>query len=182
MAVWNRGPLEWAATALATSVCVACGALGARLFALRLAAAQPGPAALPAAATTLRAWVRGGVAPSLEGWVGVLQAAVLFCAALTVVLHGFDARYRGFDWALFAPPAVAAALLWGLGLRRGDDAVEERWLAAVLLAGAAVMAVAEGPANLQALGYAALMAVLGACAWARASTSRPSSAPTAAGS
>jgi exo-beta-1,3-glucanase (GH17 family) len=181
MAVWNRGPLEWSATAAATAVVAACCAASARLLALRLASGSPAPATLPSSAGVLRGW-RTGRAPSLEGWVGMLHGAVLFCAALTVVLHGFDARYRGFDWPLFAPPAVAAALLWGLGLRRGADAVEERWLAALLLAGAVVMVVAEGPANLQALGYAGLMSVLAACAVARASTSSPSSAPTPAGS
>jgi uncharacterized membrane protein YfcA len=112
----------------------------------------------------------------------MLHAAVLFCAATTAVLHAFDGRYRGFDWPLFAPAAAAAALAWVAGATRAPGALEERWLAAVLLAGAAVMVVKEGPANAQALGYAALLAVLGGCALARTSTIRPSSAPTAAGS
>jgi glucan 1,3-beta-glucosidase len=137
---------------------------------------------LPGAADTMDGWLRSGRDPPLAGWTSLLQAAVLFCAATTVVLHGFDARYRGFPWPLFAPAAVAAALLWAAGVRRVRQAVEERWLAAIVLAGAAAMVVKEGPANSQAIGYAALMAVLGACALARASTSRPSSAPTAAGS
>ena len=114
--------------------------------------------------------------------MSLLHGAVLLSAAVTVVLHAFDARYRGFDWPLFAPAAVAALLLRGAGAVRGADAIEERWLAAVLLAGAAAMALQEGAANAQALGYAVLMAALGACALSRASTSSPSSAPTAAGS
>jgi exo-beta-1,3-glucanase (GH17 family) len=182
MALWNRDPLEWGVTSAATAVVLACCATSAALLARRLAATDPATTVLPGSAAELRGWLRGGAAPSLEGWVGLLHGAVLFGAALTVVLHGFDARYRGFDWPLFAPPAVAAALLLGSGLRRGDDAVEERWLAAVLVAGAAVMGVSEGPANLQALGYAALMLALAACAFARTSTSSPSSAPAPAGS
>jgi hypothetical protein len=132
----------------------------------------------------MRGWLRSERHPGLDGWVSLLHAAVLFCAAVTVVLHGFDARYRGFPWPLFAPAAVAAALLWsaGAGAARAAGALEERWLALVLLAGAAVMAAKEGPANAQALAYAALMAALGALALARTSTSSPSSAPTAAGS
>ncbi len=120
--------------------------------------------------------------PALDGWVSMLQAAVLFCAAATVVLHAFDARYRGFDWPLFAPAAVAAALAWIAGASRAPDALEERWLGAVLLAGAALMAVKEGPGERAGARYAALMPCSGPAAFARTSTSRPSSAPTAAGS
>jgi hypothetical protein len=98
------------------------------------------------------------------------------------VLHGFDARYRGFDWPLFAPAAVAAALLWGAGVRRAGDAIEERCLAWTIAAGAVVMVWSEGLANTQALGYAGLMLVLAGCTLSRASTSAPSSTPTADGS
>jgi exo-beta-1,3-glucanase (GH17 family) len=181
LTVWNRGPLEWAATSGATAVALLCCAASAMLLARRLVSPRPGGDLLPSSASVLRGWRRAG-GPSLEGWAGLLHGAVLFAAAITVVLHGFDARYRGFDWPLFAPPAVAAALLWGAGMRRGDDALEERWLAAVLAIGAAVMVVKEGVSNPQALFYAALMVVLAACARARTSTSRPSSVPTAAGS
>ena len=78
--------------------------------------------------------------------------------------------------------AGAVALLWGAGVRRGRDAIEERCLGWALAAGAVAMAVAEGPANAQALGYAGLMAVLAGGALVRASTSAPSSAPNADGS
>ncbi len=182
MTVWNRTDLEWLATSAATlaigAACIAAAALLARRMAGTPADAPP----LPAAAATLAGWLHGGRVPTLQGWVAMLQAVVLFAAALTVVLHGFDARYRGFDWPLFAPAAAAAALLWGAGVRRSSEATEERWLGWTIAAGALVMAVTEGPANLQALGYAGLMAVLAAGALLRASTSIPSSAPTAAGS
>jgi exo-beta-1,3-glucanase (GH17 family) len=180
LVVWNRWPAEWiasgAATLVAFAACVACA-----LWLARRLAGEPS-APLPPAAGTLRDWLRSGRHPGLDGWVSLLQGAVLFSAAVTVVLHGFDARYRGFDWPLFAPAAVAAALLLAAGGVRAPGALEERWLAAVVLAGAAVMGWKEGPGNAQALGYVALMAVLGGCALARASTSSPSNAPTAAGS
>jgi len=184
MVVWNRGPLEWGVTTAATVAVVACCATSAVLLARRLAGAPQGdgPRVLPGIAPVLRDWIRDGHDPSLAGWAAVLHGVVLFCAAVTVVLHAFDARYRGFDWPLFAPAALAAALLYTSGLRRGADAVEERWLAGVLAAGAFAMVLTEGPSNRQALGYAGLMLVLAGCAAARARTSNPSSAPTAAGS
>jgi glucan 1,3-beta-glucosidase len=210
MTVWNRDWLEWTATGIATATVWAACAASAALLARWLgggggasargvargrglgldrgtgddARAVPAGSArvLPPAAGVLRDWLRSGRDPSLAGWVALLHAMVLFAAALTVVLHGFDARYRGFPWPLFAPAATAAALLWGAGLARGAAAVEERLLGWVLVAGAAVMVAHEGPANGQALGYAALMLVLAGAALARASTSAPSSAPTAAGS
>jgi hypothetical protein len=164
-----------------TAVAVLGCACSAWLLAHRLAG-TPTPERLPATATVLRDWLRSGRAPDLGGWTGLLHGIVLFGAATTVVLHGFDTRYRGFDWPLFAPPAVAAVLLWAAGLQRGAEAIEERWLAAVIAAGAVVMVASEGSSNLQAIGYAASMLALSACAALRASTSTPSSAPTAAGS
>jgi glucan 1,3-beta-glucosidase len=180
LVVWNRWPAEWTATGAATGVALAACVASALWLARRLAG-EP-IAALPAAATALRDGLRSGRHPGLDGWVSLLHAAVLLAAAVTVVLHGFDGRYRGFGWPLFAPPALAAALMRLAGAARMPDALEERWLAVVVLAGAAAMAIREGPSNAQALGYAALMAVLGGCALVRASTSSPSSAPTAAGS
>jgi len=184
MAVWNRGPLEWGVTAAATVAVTACCAASGLLAARRLGdpTRADAPRLLPGMAPVLRDWIRAGRDPNLAGWTSVLHGAVLFSAAVTVVLHGFDARYRGFDWPLFAPAALAAVLLWVAGLRRGAGAVEERWLAGVTAAGAVLMVLAEGPLNRQALGYAALMGLLAGCAAARARTSSPSSAPTAAGS
>jgi exo-beta-1,3-glucanase (GH17 family) len=192
MQVWNRGTLEWSvtvtATLLATLFTVAATALLARRIAGGLArepgSADPPQVTLPSAATVLRGWRRDEREPDLAGWVALLLAVVLFAAAVTVVLHGFDARYRGFPWPLFAAPVAVLALLRLAGVRAAArDAVEERWLAIVVATGAVVMAVAEGSANLQALGYSATMALLAACvAWPRTRTSRPSNAPTAAGS
>jgi len=182
MVVWNRTPLEWLATSVATLVVGAACIASAALIARRLTGDDDGQVALPTAAATLSAWLRTGRDPPLAGWVALLHAGVLFAATLTVVLHAFDARYRGFDWALFAPAAVAVALLWAAGVSRSEGAVEERWLAWTLLAGAVVMGVSEGPANAQALGYGGLMAVLAGGALLRASTSTPSSRPIAEGS
>jgi exo-beta-1,3-glucanase (GH17 family) len=199
MAVWNRTPLDWLATSAATLVVLAACVASAALLARRLAddgasrtrATANGPphtgaadatAALPAAAAVMSGWLRSGRDPSLAGWVALLQAAVLFAAALTVVLHAFDARYRGFDWPLFAPAAIAVVLLWEAGVRPARNALEERCLGWILAAGTLAMVLAEGPANTQALGYAGLMAVLAGGALVRASTSAPSSAPSADGS
>ena len=180
MAVWNRTPLEWAATGAGTTVVFAACTAAALLLARRLAG--DGPIRLPAAGDAMRGWLDSGDEPALAGWVSLLLAGTLFAAAVTVVLHGFDARYRGFDWPLFAPAAMATVALRAAGVRRAAGALEERGLAAILLAGAAVMIATEGPRNTQALAYAALMAVLAAGGLDRRSTSSPSSAPTAAGS
>ena len=178
--VWNRWPLEWAATGAATLAVLAACVASALWLARRLADGPPG--VLPPAAVTVGAWMRDGRRPGLDAWVSLLHAAVLLSAAVTVVLHGFDGRYRGFDLALFAPAAVAAVLLRAAGAVQATGALEERWLAVVLVAGAVAIGLREGAANLQALGYCGLMLVLGGCALVRASTSRPSSTPTAAGS
>jgi exo-beta-1,3-glucanase (GH17 family)/cbb3-type cytochrome oxidase subunit 3 len=180
LVVWNRWPAEWSASLAATAIVLAACIVSALWLARRLGGDAAAP--LPPASAAMRGWLRSERHPGLDGWVSMLHAAVLFCAATTVVLHAFDGRYRGFDWPLFAPAAVAAALAWIAGASRAPGSLEERWLGGVLLAGAALMVAKEGPANAQALGYAALMAVLGACALARTSTSSPSSAPTAAGS
>jgi exo-beta-1,3-glucanase (GH17 family) len=188
--VWNRGPLEWIATSAATACSVLFTAAATLLLARRIssrnaagAALESGPLTLPPAAAVLRDWRRDERHPRLAGWVSLLLVAVLFAAAVTVLLHAFDARYRGFPWPLFAGPIAALALLRIAGLRAHLYAVEERWLAGVIAAGAVVMVVSEGPANPQALGYAAAMGLFALCAaWPRTSTSRASSAPTAAGS
>ncbi|HYF59645.1 MAG TPA: hypothetical protein VEA81_11890 [Burkholderiaceae bacterium] len=182
MVVWNRTWLEWLATGVWTALAAAACAAAALWLARRLGGRDAAVPVLPPMGSVLRQWLREDRHPRLEGWVSLLQGLVLFGAALTVVLHGFDARYRGFPWPLFAPPAAAAALVWLAGARRAAGAVEERWLAGVAAAGAAVMVVAEGPANGEALGYASIVLVLAGAAWARASTSSPSSAPTPAGS
>jgi len=179
MTLWNRGPLEWGTTAPMTLLALAACICAALWFA-RQHAAHPRP--IPGMAMVVHDWVSKARAPGLDAWLGLLFALVLFGAAVTAVLHAFDARYRGFPWPLFGPAALAAGLLWCAGLRRDAQAVEERWLAAVVLGGAVLMVVREGPLNAQALGYAALLGVLGGPAVARASTSSPSSAPTAAGS
>lgn len=180
LVVWNRTPLEWLTTG-ASSVLVAAACLVSVAWLARRLDGDA-PPTLPGGAQTLGAGWRSGIGPTLAGWAGLLRAGVLFAAATTVVLHAFDARYRGFDWPLFAPAALAFAACALAGARSGRDAVEERLLAGVLLAGAAAMVATEGLSNPQALAYAGLMAVLGGCALARTSTSAPSSAPTAAGS
>jgi len=179
MTIWNRDPLEWGATAAMTIVVLGTCLVGAVWFA-RQHAIRPPP--IPGMAAVVRDWRRHDRAPGLDGWLGLLSGLVLLGVAVTALLHAFDARYRGFPWPLFAPAAVTAGLLWCAGLRRDAEALEERWLATLVLACALLMVFREGPLNLQALGYAALLAVLAGTAAARTTTISPSSAPTAAGS
>jgi glucan 1,3-beta-glucosidase len=182
MTVWNRNPIEWGASGATTVIALLACVAAAAWFARRISGSGPAPTVVPGLARVLHDWVRSDQAPGADGRLGLLFGLVLFGAAVTAVLHGFDARYRGFPWPLFGPPAVAAAIVWAAGLRRGADAIEERVLAAVIVAGALVMLWKEGWPNPQAVGYAAVLLVLaGACA-ARTATSRPSSAATAAGS
>ncbi len=172
-----------------------------------------GPAPLPAAAQVVAGWLRRrwpaasapapapGRAPLSHGIedvtgdgltgdglrhaLSVLRLVLLFGAAVTVLLHVFDARYRGFPWPLFAVPAATAALLAVAGLRASRDALEERLLAVLIVAGSVVMVGLERVSNPQVLVYTGLLCVFAACsAWPmpRASTSAPSSAPTAEGS
>ena len=182
MTVWNRNPIEWGASGATTAVALLACAAAAVWLARRISGTGEAPAVVPGMARTLRDWLRSDRAPGPDGLLGLVFGLVLFGAAVTAVLHGFDARYRGFPWPLFGPPALAAALVWAAGLRRAEDAVEERVLAAVIAAGALVMLWKEGWPNLQAVGYAALLLVLGGACAARTSTSRPSSAATDAGS
>jgi exo-beta-1,3-glucanase (GH17 family) len=190
MVVWNRGSLEWTVTLVATVIATAFTVAAFALLARRLAAGagntgpgRGGASRLPSAMGVLHRWRRDEEEPGLAGWTGLLLGLVLFAAAYVMVLHTFDSRYRGFPLPLFAAPVAALALLRLSGLRLGRQAIEERWLAAIVGAGALWMLAAEGLSNPQAIAYAAAMLVLAVAAFPRrAITSSPRSVPAAAGS
>jgi hypothetical protein len=97
--------------------------------------------------------------------------ALTLCALLGVVATGaiglvFDARYRPLPWPGIAVPALLMVILGWLGERVPAGARAERLLAAVCGVCAVLVAVLEGPANGQALLYAALLlALAGATLW-----------------
>jgi len=117
--------------------------------------------------------------------LGLLRFGWLFAAAMSVVLLVFDARYRGFPWASFALPLAMQVLLALRGERLPHDAREERALGIVVLVGAALALTQETLANVQAVVFLGGLALLALACFgmprSRASTSTPSSAPTAEG-
>lgn len=174
---WNRDALEWAFS----GAFVAAGLIAAILLTPILASARTLP----------------GLAghrfsdPLVRLWSG-LRAVLLFGAAFFILLHAFDARYRGYPLALYVLPALALLLPWFVGLRVPATAVVERLLGLVILLGLVPMARHELPDNTQALGLLSLAAVMGLAAIlpARdrvravvdARMTRPSNPPKAPGS
>jgi exo-beta-1,3-glucanase (GH17 family) len=116
----------------------------------------------PAPVAAVARWFRTNVSPwsTAERVLGSLRFALLFGAAAASLALAFDPRYRDFPLAIFAPPAVALALLaWISG---ASAEVEERTLAAVLVVAAPVIVLREGLANADALAWAALCVALAA--------------------
>lgn len=75
----------------------------------------------------------------------------LWTAALLQGLLAYDPRYRDFPLPTFAVPLTVAVFRLALGPRGGPIGREDRLVMAVLLGGALVSAVQEGPRNLQSL-------------------------------
>lgn len=179
--LWNRSALEWAGSGLFTLA----GCLGLLTLTPLLVQADT----LPGVAAWSRLRGRQGDRdsdPLFTFWVG-LRATLLFGCALFVLLHVFDPRYRGYANVLYAPPAIVLLILWVAGPRVPADALHERVLGLVILAGLPLMLWPELPHNTQALGFSLLAAVIGASAvWAGRgaprSPSSPSSAPNKPGS
>ena len=124
-----------------------------------------GPPLSPAPAAALARWFRTDASPwsTAERVLGSLRFALLFGAAAAALALAFDPRYRDFPLALVAPPAIAFALLaWVTG---ASAEVEERALAAVLVATAPVIVLREGLANTDALAWAALCLAFAAGVW-----------------
>jgi exo-beta-1,3-glucanase (GH17 family) len=95
-----------------------------------------------------------------------LRRLALAAAAVAVVGHLFDARYRDFPSSMFVIAAVGFALLrWQ---QRGDQlprCKEDSLLATLLIGGAAYVAVEEGWHNDDALIWAVTVALLGLSAF-----------------
>ncbi len=119
----------------------------------------------PAPAAAVARWFRTDASPwsMAERLLGSLRAVLLFGVAAAALALAFDPRYRDFPLAFAAPPAVALALLaWAAGT---SAEVEERALAAVLVATAPVIVLREGLANTDALAWAALCLAFAVSVW-----------------
>ena len=120
------------------------------------------PPFTPAPAAAVARWFRTDVSSwsIAERLLGTLRFALLFGAAAASLALAFDPRYRDFPLAIFAPPAVALALLaWIAG---ASAEAEERTLAAVLVVTAPVIVLRESLANTDALAWVALCLALAA--------------------
>jgi len=169
LAAQIAGIAAWSRDAFELALGGAFGAMSAAatlLAALGLARWLDGRAPLePAPAAAVVAWLRTNACrwSAAERLLGSLRFALLFGAAAAALALAFDPRYRDFPLALAAPPVVAfAALAWGSGVRAG---IEERALAAVLVATAPVIVLREGLANTDALAWAALSLAFAASVW-----------------
>jgi hypothetical protein len=114
------------------------------------------PPLAPAPAAAVARWFRTDVSTwsTVERLLGSLRFALLFGAAAASLALAFDPRYRDFPLAILAPPTLAfAALAWAAGT---TAEIEERALAAVLVATAPVIVLRESLANTDALAWAAL--------------------------
>jgi glucan 1,3-beta-glucosidase len=144
----------------------AVSAIATLLAAMGLARWLDGrPPLAPAPAAAVARWFRTDVSSwsIAERLLGSARFAVLFGAAATSLALAFDPRYRDFPLAIFAPPAVALAALAWVGNASAE--VEERALAAVLVAAAPAIVLREGLANVDALAWAALCLALAASVW-----------------
>jgi len=177
---WQAGAFGWTVAALGALLAVAYGwlALGPAAG-IRAGATAPGIHAL------VSGWTRQRRIDA-AGALSLLRFAFLFCAAATVLLLVFDARYRSFPWPAFAVPLGAALLLAARGVRLPTDAREERALGVVIVLGALPVLWMETLANREALAFLLGLALYaGAClmpAGTRSSTSMPASTPSTAGS
>lgn len=106
--------------------------------------------------------VRFGDSGSIEGLLAVSRLCLLFGTAATNLLLAFDSRYRDFPIEWLLVPAVGYALLAILGppKSRQDDAREEWLLALVILATLPPIVAIEGFANLHALAWVVICALL----------------------
>ena len=157
--LWSRNAWEWAAGGTALLLSLICGAAAAG----RLAQVVEG--GVEAARVGL---VAAFASPAETGarLLATAQAGLLFLAAVDALSLVFDARYRPLPWPAIVAPALLLSMLAWLGDRLPAAAREEKLLAAVCAVCAVLVAILEGPANTQALLYAALLlALAGASGW-----------------
>ncbi|MBI5108435.1 MAG: hypothetical protein HZA62_06775 [Rhodocyclales bacterium] len=149
----SRDAWEWAAGGAALLLSLVCGAAAAgRLVQV-----------LEGGIEAVRVGVVGAfAAPAAKGarLLATAQAGLLFLAAVDALGLVFDARYRPLPWYGIAAPALLLLALAWLGDRLPAAAGEEKLLAVVCATCALLVAILEGPANTQALLYAALLLAL----------------------
>jgi exo-beta-1,3-glucanase (GH17 family) len=151
--LWSRGGWEWAAGIAALGLSALCG----------LAAAWRLAEVLQGGANSPRLGIAAALGKHAAGGARLLalaQATLLFFAAVDALELVFDARYRPLPWPGIAAPALLLLALAWLGDRLPAGARQERLLAAVCALCAVLVAMFEGPANGQALLYAALLLTL----------------------
>jgi len=110
------------------------------------------------AALQARRWPEEGAV-----WIGLsaLRLSVLAAAGAHSLALIADPRYRDFPVALYAGPALALVVLSARGLAAvGGDAAEERLLAWLLATVGVIVAILEGPRNIQALAWSATTVVI----------------------
>ncbi|MGB7298983.1 MAG: hypothetical protein WBD34_06665 [Burkholderiaceae bacterium] len=168
MVQWNRNPSEWMA---GSAIVVSGWLLIALLPRLSPGQPQPGIAHLRRQSDLLSTL-----------WTAA-RLVILFGATFMMVMHAFDARYRGYPTMLYLPAAVAliAACLAGNGINRG--AIEEKFLAGLSLLLVPIMLWPEVPANSQSVWFAVTVVSLALATLApaalRNNTNRPNSRPIA---
>lgn len=153
---WNRYPAEW----LASSVFWIATLILALLLPTLLTRAAPIPVGR-------EAWHRtqaNGVeqqADHLARLAGLLRLLVLFGTALFLLLHAFDARYRGFAIPLYLLPFASLVSLWIAGHQVSRAGREEKWLGLICILCAPFMLYPELPENQDALLLAAITLPVG---------------------
>ncbi len=167
LTTWNRFAVEW----LGSTSFWACGIAAALLFGQVVDAPDRIPhwrlawAMLRSAAPLDGPPDPAGGTPAgqrrLLAVVGLLRTGLLFGTALFLLLHAFDARYRGFALALYVLPMATMLSCWLTRQRLPADAVEERWLGLIILAATPFMLMPEWPDNHQALLLAAMVLPIG---------------------
>lgn len=148
LAVWrdlwmaNRNWSEWTVTVLYATLLVLATFQFGRAVSGWCAGGITPPRLAPASA--LVRWVRRNDQhyDAAGRILGTLRFAFLFGAALVCLLLVFDARYRDFPTALYAPPTVALALLAWLDRESTAD-LEEIMLAGWIAFSAPWIAIAE---------------------------------------
>jgi exo-beta-1,3-glucanase (GH17 family) len=157
--LWSRTPWEWTAGGAALLLSVICGAVAAGRLGQVLQDGVDGVRKGVIAAFALRE-------TAALRLLAVAQVGLLFLAAVDALGLVFDARYRPLPWPVIAAPALLLAALAWLGDRLPAAAREEKLLAVVCAVCAVPVAILEGPANTQALLYAAMLLMLAAaCGW-----------------
>lgn len=148
-----RSPFEYGVStcfaAISLAACWLLGLLLSRWLSGREAAK------IPAAARFRDSDIAGGM-------LGIVRLGLLFGTAATNLLLAFDARYRDFPIEWLIVPATGFALLAIVEppKSRADDAREEWLLALVIMATLPVVVAIERFANLHALAWVALSALL----------------------